>query len=484
MKILSSLQVKTAEQDAVSNGIFSFNKLMENAAKSAFEYINSNFDIVNREIVAVCGKGNNGGDGLVLASLLEAHGAFVKLYFPFGMPKSSPATDFLYLAENMCITDTVPDSCHILIDALFGIGFDGNLDGNTKEIINRMNGCNAKKIALDVPSGVGADGKFFDNPFVADETLTFIALKPCFVLPKTSGFCGRVKVLDIGVPTREYAFKTTEMPQRKERDKNSHKGTYGTSLHITGSYGMCGAAILSAKASLVSGVGLQKNFVCDKNYSAFCASVPEAVTIPVDTALCGCPDIYERQLLKELSSADSLLIGCGLGNSEEAFRLIEKTLSITKIPTVIDADGINCVAQNIELLKTIDAPVIITPHPKEMSRLCKTSVEEIENNRSEYAKRFAVKTNCIVVLKGANTVIASPDGRVFFNMTGNPGMAKGGTGDVLSGMISARLAMGENPLNSALDSVYLHGLAGDKAAEKYSTEGMSPLDIISELKTI
>jgi len=247
---------------------------------------------------------------------------------------------------------------------------------------------------------------------------------------------------------------------------------------------MCGASILAAKASLVSGVGIQKNLVCDKNYTAFCVSVPEAVTVPCDTLPNGCLDVFESVLEREILSADSLLIGCGIGQTENAKELVYKALKTTKIPTVIDADGINLIAGDIELLKTIEAPVIITPHPKEMARLCGVSVTEIQNNRPEYAKKIAVKADCIVVLKGANTVVASPDGKVYFNTTGNSGMATGGSGDVLSGMISARLAMGETPISAALSCVYLHGLSGDMATKKYSMNGMLPTDMIKELKTM
>jgi len=484
MKILSTFQVRAAEQDAVSNGIFSYKDLMENAAEAMFCYLKENFKLSGLKFLIVCGKGNNGGDGLVLALKLKSFGAFVSVCFPMGKPSSNPASEFVSLAKELNVIDDIPEKCDILIDALFGIGFDRLQDDFTKEIIDKMNNCKAKKISVDVPSGVNADGKFCDNPFYADITLTFIALKPCFVLPKTSEFCGKVFVLDIGVYTKEYAYLTTEKPQRVKRLKNSHKGTYGTTLHITGSYGMCGASVLASMSALVSGVGIVKNFVCDKNYAAFCTSVPQAVTIPVDTTFTGCPDIYDKQLLKEISNADSLLIGCGLGINDDSKRLVKRTLEITKIPTVIDADGINCIVGNIELLRKIDAPVIITPHPKEMSRLCGISVNEIEENRAECAKRFSVKTNCIVVLKGANTVIASPDGRVFFNMTGNPGMATGGSGDVLAGMISAHLAMGENPLDAALGSVYLHGLAGDNGIKRMNMEALLPTDIITELKTI
>ena len=484
MKILSISQIRAAEKNAVSSGIFSFHDLMENAAKQVFDYLNEKIIDGVKNICVVCGSGNNGGDGLVLAKMLRESGNNVSLVFPCGLPKSSPATDFLFISEEIDILNDVPQKCDILIDALFGIGLNRPLDGSAETTVDKMNRSEAFKISLDVPSGINGDGEFGAGGFFADLTLTFIALKPCFVLPLTNDFCGEVKVLDIGVKVSDYSYKTTELPKQVRNNKNSHKGTFGTALTLTGSYGMCGASILSAKAALVSGVGLVKSFVCDKNYSAFTSAVPEAVTIPCETHLCGAPAIYEKQLVSALSGANALLLGCGLGLSEEAENIVKIVLKTTNIPTVIDADGINIVAQNIELLKEMNAPKIITPHPKEMARLCKTNINEIENNRVEVAKRVAENTNSVVVLKGANTIIASPYGEIFFNMTGNIGLATGGSGDVLAGMITARICKGETPLEAAKNAVWLHGFAADRLAQRYNYGGITPSDIISELKTI
>ncbi len=483
MKILTVEQIRTAEQDAISSGVLSFKDLMLCAAKKFYDSIINSIS-VNKDICIVCGKGNNGGDGLVLSKLLKDSGYPVSVCFPLGLPTSSPANEFIHYADSLNIVNKIPLSCDILIDALFGIGLDRPLEGSVIKIISDMNNCKARKIALDIPSGVNADGKFADNTFIAHQTFTFIALKPCFVLPKTSGFCGEVTVLDIGVAPKEYAYLTTETPQKTARNKNSHKGSYGTALMLTGSYGMCGASILAARAALVSGVGIVKNFVCDKNYTAFTLSVPEAVTIPVDTLPCGTPDIYDRQLVSALSSSTAFLVGCGLGNNEESAKLIKRSLLLTRIPTVIDADGINCLAGSIEFIKEIKAPVVITPHPKEMARLLNVNVEDVEENRPEYAKRVAVKYGCTVVLKGANTVIASKDGKVYFNLTGNPGLATGGSGDVLAGMITARICLGETPETAAENAVWLHGFAADRLAKRYNLEGILPSDVIEELKTI
>mgnify|MGYP002512630120 CR=1 FL=1 len=346
-----------------------------------------------------------------------------------------------------------------------------------------MNECNAEKIAVDIPSGVFGDGGRDETSFVADFTVTFIAYKPCFFLPETVDLFGEVKLLDIGVPVIDYAYSIITAPHIRKRPKNSHKGTYGTALLLCGSYGMCGAEVLAARAALRSGVGLVKAIVCDKNYTAFCQSVPEAVTIPVPTLTDGTPEVFDRTILSATSSSNALLLGCGLGSSDEAKRIVKNALLISKIPVIVDADGINAIASDINILRKTKAPVILTPHPKEMSRMTGLSVAEIERNRMKIAKKFAIDYGCILVLKGANTVVAAPDGRVFINNIGNPGMATGGSGDVLSGIIASFVSQGMDTFKSAIAGVYIHGLAGDDVTEKYSMMGNTPTLMLNELPT-
>jgi NAD(P)H-hydrate epimerase len=204
----------------------------------------------------------------------------------------------------------------------------------------------------------------------------------------------------------------------------------------------------------------------------------------VETAASGAPVVYDKTMLSALSGANSLLVGCGIGRSDEAKAAVKKALLYTNVPAVIDADGINAVAGDISILKNVNSEVILTPHPGEMARLLNTTVEDVEANRVVAAKRFACDNGCIVVLKGANTIVAAPNGEVYFNVTGNYGMAKGGSGDVLGGIIAALLANGYDALTAALTAVYVHGKAGDAAAEKYTKRTMTPCDIIGELKFI
>ncbi len=484
MKILNLNQIRAAEENAVSNGIFSYPDLMKNAGCAAAKIIEESYDVLNKKITVVCGVGNNGGDGLVIAGELCRAGALVTVCLPLGDVKTDTARQMYPLPNDITFTETLNNDCDIIIDALFGIGLDRPLQGDALSVIDNMNLCEAVKIAVDIPSGVMCDGGAPSKAFKADLTITFIALKPCLLLPETSQYCGRIVVADIGAPATAYEYLTTEPPKKTERPKNSHKGNFGTALIIAGSYGMCGAEILAARAALRSGVGIAKAMVCDKNYTAFCSAVPESVVLPVPTSLSGAPLLGDRDLDTFLSSGDALLIGCGLGSSEDAVRLVKRTLLRINIPVIIDADGINALVNDINIIGKIKAPVILTPHPGEMARLYNTSVEKIEHDRIGYARHLAETQSCVVVLKGANTVIASPDRRIFFNMTGNPGMATGGSGDVLAGMIVAALASGKTALGAARDSVYLHGLAADRATERISQTALLPSDIIEELKRL
>ncbi|MBO4468311.1 MAG: NAD(P)H-hydrate dehydratase [Clostridia bacterium] len=484
MKILTVEQIKAAEQDAVASGVLSFYDLMERAADKAAQYLLENVVGEGTEVFIVCGNGNNGGDGLVLADKLKNAGCAVSVFFPFGKPETSPAKDYLNLCDDLWIVEDIPEKSDVIIDALFGIGLNRPLVDYAARVIERMNACKAKKIALDIPSGCFADGRGESPAFMAELTLTFIALKPCFFLPPFNENCGKIEVLDIGVAVSEHAYLTIDRPENRPRPKNSHKGTFGTVLTLTGSYGMCGASVLSAKAALVSGVGMVKSFVPDKNYAAFTSSIPEAVVIPTETFSSGAMAVYGSQIQNEMASADSILIGCGIGSSNEAKNLVKAILEIANKPMVLDADGINAVAGNIELLRKTKTSVILTPHPGEMARLCQVPIGQIEQNRPGFAKRIAVTYGKIVVLKGANTIVAAPDGKVFFNRTGNPGLATGGSGDVLAGIIAARLALGESPVEAAKNGVWIHGFAADNALSKYSMSGLTPSDIITELKTL
>lgn len=482
MSVLTRALIVESEEKAVQNGIFSFRELMYTAGENAAKEILKRYEVKNKKIAVLCGTGNNGGDGCVIASILKNNGADVTVITPFGIPKTENAKYYYNLLENVNKTDAFSENYDIIIDALFGIGFNRKPDDFTKHLFRSVNKSKAIKISIDMPSGVECDnGIVFSDAICADLTLTFIALKPCFVLPSGSDYCGEVKVIDIGVAPVGKTYDIIKKPTFQKRKHNSHKGTYGTALLIVGSYGMAGAAMLSSKAALRSGLGIAKCVVPKSIYDAFTCYLPEAVCVPSNETEKGILDFNFLDFENLLSGCDAVLCGCGMGNDENTKKIISYLLNNCTKPIIIDADGINSMLDSIELLKSSEVPVVLTPHPGEMARLCKVTVPEIENDRVGFAKRFATEYGCCVVLKGANTIVAESNGNVSFNIFGNPGMATGGSGDVLAGITVSLLAQGFNSEDAAKSAVYLHSLAADKAVQKRNMHSLLPSDIIEEL---
>ncbi len=482
MSVLTAALIKSSEESAVKSGAFSFRELMYTAGTTAGKIIFQKYDCQGKKIAVVCGNGNNGGDGFVIASYLYELGADVTIVTPLGIPKTENALYYYKKAEKIKKTANLSGDFDIIIDAVFGIGLDREVSQSLCELFEKINKSSAIKIAVDIPSGIEADtGKVLGAAVCADLTISFIALKPCFLLPYGSDYCGEVFVADIGVAPCGYTYQTIKKPHFPKRPHNSHKGTFGTALLICGSYGMAGAAILAAKAALRSGLGIAKCVLCEGIYSAFTSALPEAVCLPKKQSSDGklCFDGFD--LPTALSGCSALLFGCGIGQSDDTFKILEEIIEKSNIPTVIDADGINLISQSIDLLKKSKAPIIITPHPGEMARLCGCTTAEIEADRINKAKQFAKEYNCIVVLKGANTIVATSNGDISINIIGNPGMATGGSGDVLAGILVSLLAQGIPPIEAAKSAVYLHSEAGDRVAKRRGERSLIPSDIIEEL---
>ncbi len=480
--VLDKALIKKSEESAVESGAFSFRELMYRAGCAAADAVTKKYGCQGKKIAVMCGNGNNGGDGFVAAGKFYENGADVTLILPLGAPKTEDAVYFFGKLNNIKIADGLTDSYDIIVDAVFGIGLNRKMSDEINLLLGKANTLKAKRIAIDVPSGVETDsGQILGTVFDADLTVTFIALKPCLLLPPASDYCGETVVADIGVKPVNRKYSVIKSPVFPKRRRNSHKGTYGTALLFCGSYGMAGAAIMSCKAALRSGTGIAKCVICDGIYQAFTCSVPEAVCIPVKQDLNGMFDPDDIDLNSVFEKASAVLFGCGTGAGNSTLELLDRIIDSSKIPILLDADGINLLASNIDILRKSKAPVIITPHPAEMGRLCGKSTAEIEADRVAAAGEFAVKYGCTVVLKGGNTIVASKDGEISFNILGNPGMAKGGCGDVLSGIIVSLLAQGFSAKQAAEGGVYLHSLAGDKAALKKGQRAVLPSDIIEEL---
>lgn len=482
MSVLTRARVMESEETAVKSGAFSFRELMLNAGTKAGVAILKKYDVNSKKIAVLCGNGNNGGDGCVIANLLYSHGADVTVITPFGIPATENAKHYYDGLEFIKKTEAFTPDYDIVIDALFGIGFNREPDSKTKELFRAVNNSNAVKISIDIPSGVVCDSGFvWDTAVMADLTLTFIALKPCFVLPIGSDFCGEVQVIDIGVSPVKESYSVINKPVFPKRRHNSHKGTYGTALLICGSYGMAGAAMLAAKAALRSGLGIAKCVMPESIYPAFTAFLPEAVCVPSAETENGTLDFGKLNINELFRDCDAVLCGCGLGKGENIEKIVTYLIKNCTKPLILDADGINAVAESIEILRKGKAPIILTPHPGEMARLCKSTVAEIESDRITAAKGFAEDYGCTVVLKGSNTIVAESNGNLSFNIIGNAGMATGGSGDVLAGVTVSLLAQGYSPEIAAKNAVYLHSHAGDKAATKRSQHALLPSDIIEEL---
>ena len=505
MIVVNSETMRNIESAAENSGI-KMESLMEKAGVRVAELASK---IISEKkltkVCIACGSGNNGGDGFVAARMLaklcsvkvimvsEVKSPLAKMNLGL-LPDN---VEVLYYTSRYYESVGIIKEAEMIIDAVYGIGFRGELSAESANLME-MCGENktAVKIAVDLPSGAVCDtGAVSFGCFKADYTVSFTALKPAHVLYPSADFCGEILVKSVGVPSRlmrhsPFIMMTTDtyisenpLPQK---EKSAHKGTNGTLLALCGSYGMSGAAVMSGMAALRTGIGLLKMAVPKSIYTIAAEKLPEALFIPLEQDKDGIVDIDEYGKLDEAlrGNATAALIGCGLGVNNNIKSLVALLISGSDKPLVIDADGINLISSNINILKRASAPIIITPHPGEMARLIGSDVNTVQNDRYNIARNFAGEYGVTVVLKGANTLIALPDGRVYVNMTGNSGMAKGGSGDVLAGMAASFMAQGLSAEAAAINAVYYHGLAGDKCAEKYSRRSMLPSDIISELKYI
>ncbi|OGO90492.1 MAG: hypothetical protein A2Y17_12740 [Clostridiales bacterium GWF2_38_85] len=437
-----------------------------------------------KKVCVVCGSGNNGGDGYVAAVYLSADGVDVSVVMS-GEPKTEDARYFFekYKSKGGKLADvteiaasTEVDAATHIIDAIFGYGFHGEPKGSQIKLIRAVNQSNAFVLSVDIPSGCESDTAEFTEAVDADVTLALGYLKAANVSYPAYGKCGRVELADLGFPKRidEIAYDnrfitllndSTVLPLLPKREDNSHKGSFGTLALYCGSENMVGAAKLAAVAALKSGVGLVKLINDEKTLNYLKQSLSE----PVFEYISEAP-----------AKATACVVGCGFGRARDA--LLAKLLSAIKIPLCIDADGINFVADNIYILKSISADnivtkVVLTPHPTEMARLTGKTTEYIQSHRLEVAGRFAQEQRVVLVLKGARTVVATPD-RLYVNTGGSAALAKGGSGDVLSGMIGAYLTQGMSAENAAVTAVYLHGKAGDRQSEIVGMDSVMPSELL------
>jgi len=515
MKLVTSAQMKSIDSRTIREYKTPGIELMEKAglgtAEACRRYLS---DCAGKRVLIVCGRGNNGGDGLVAARYLAKWKARVQILL---LGKKDQLTGDAKTNLNRAVkhrlairqatkADNLPDMlpADLIVDAIFGTGFEGEVRGLEKSAIEKINRSGIPVVAVDIPSGLNADTGKFDPVCVRAAVTVTMGLPKMgqFFFPGKD-FCGEVKVVDIGlapnaVETEKLELELISAEEVKNyiplRPGNIHKGGAGRIFMLAGSTGLTGAACLACESALLAGAGIVVLGVPESLNQIFEAKLTEVITKPL-------PDVGKKgalalrglgEIKNHLEWADCIAIGPGLGQNYQTVELIQRLVSMRiNRPLVLDADGINAFAKKPELLKDLPFPVILTPHPGELSRLIGVPIPEIEKKRVEIAKKTAREFNLVLVLKGAPTVVADPEGAVFVNSTGNSGLAKAGSGDVLTGIISGLLAqkvklekgeiLSRQVLESALAGVYLHGLAADLNKTARTTYSMLASDIMRSL---
>lgn len=499
MKVFRAEQIKQIDNYCISVLGIPSNILMENAAFSVI----SNLELHNNSFVIVCGVGNNGGDGLAVARQLIARGIHTSIFVVGNKDKGTE--DFklnknilekmnqkiYYIEKNEDIKFFAReiDNSNIIIDSIFGIGLTRNIEGVFKDVIQVINSSNKKVIAIDIPSGVNSDtGEIMGIACLCDETMSFVCYKHAFLNSKCRKYIGKLKVENIGIPDfvlskfEEEANISDKYEMAKlipTRDIDGHKGTYGKVAIIAGSKGFTGAAYITTEAAIRAGSGLVTLCTDEYTQNIISTKLVEAMT---------CNYNLEKERFENIiSNYDCIAIGPGLGNNEKTLELLKYVLKNHKGKIIIDADGLNVLKDNLDILNNKEADVVITPHPGEMARLINKDIAYVNDNRLKIAYNFSKKYNITVLLKGHNTVITKEHNNYkYVNFTGNSAMASGGMGDCLTGIIASFMGQGLDSLDSARLSAYLHGLVGDKLSkDMYAVRATNIIENISkEIKTL
>ncbi|MDP1624044.1 MAG: NAD(P)H-hydrate dehydratase [Bacteroidales bacterium] len=498
MKILPTSLVREADAYTVINEPINDIDLMERAASACFSWLKDHITF-DHKIRVFCGSGNNGGDGLAIARMMFGAGFSVNVYTLSSPEKMSPSckANFQRLQEcqksgmqNFKMLEHPSDLPEIavtdvVIDAIFGSGLSRPSEVFTATVIQHINSSGARVVAIDVPSGLFCDGTSqtisLHQIIQADFTLTFAPPKLAFFFPENDPFVGNWQLLDIGLhqnfidtaEVQNFMLEEWDMATLlKKRNKFAHKGVFGHALLIAGSTGKMGAAVLSAKACLRSGAGLVTVVSPGSGVDIMQTAVPEAMLV-VD------PDKDQFTDPPEISAFSAIAIGPGIGTSPKTANALKLLIQQAPFAMIFDADAINILAENKTWLGFIAKECIFTPHSKEFERLVGRSSNNFERNQMQ--RDFSFRYQCYVVLKGAHTAITTPEGLCYFNTTGNSGMATGGSGDVLTGIIAGLLAQGYSSFESCILGVYIHGLAGDFAAKEQGFESLIAGDIINHL---
>lgn len=508
--LLNGQEMKACDERTIEYYQIPSMVLMERAALGFVEvFCRAGYDMTR--IGIVCGMGNNGGDGLAVARLLYQKNLSIKVFLIGDENKATkqtakqleivrkygiPACFIKELSESE--KEQELQSCTILVDAIFGVGLSREVTGKYAKIIELMNRCPVPKAAIDIPSGIDAgNGQVLGCAVKAHMTVTFAFCKAGLVLYPGADYAGNVTVAKIGITEESFEKKPYLYTHSKDeilemlpvRPARSNKGTFGKVVLVVGSKGMAGAAYLAAMAACRTGCGLVRIVTPEENREILQTLVPEAVLTLYDSHN---PENNEQELLEAFRWGNVIGIGSGLGVSSTSEYLMELVLNHSNIPVVIDGDGLNIIANKKELLKQYEYGIIITPHLGEMSRLAQLPIKEIQGKIVESALDFAREYKVCCVLKDARTVVVNGKGdgqnqteeHAYLNLTGNNGMATGGSGDILMGMICSLAAQGMEAQDAAVAGVHLHGCAGDMAAERIGKRGMIARDILEAIPQV
>ncbi len=495
LPVLTADQMRQADQQAIRDEPIASIDLMERAARACCAWIGHHVPLASQPVFAIlCGPGNNGGDGLAIARLLFQAGHTVRVFLVPSEKGLSPEAAAnlerlkttavpIVLLEAEAVLPLLAEH-EVVVDALFGTGLDRKLQGAYRALIMALNALPNKVVSIDMPSGLFAEDNSTNDPKAivqADDVLTFECPKLALLLPENAPFVGHLHILPIGLDKVfmaslkspyhlvETSDPPTWMPLRHRAD---HKGHHGHALLVAGRRGSMGAAVLAAKAAARSGVGLLTVHVPNGTEGILHATVPEAMLSIDSSAEC-------VTQLPGTGHFTATGMGPAIGQDKETANLLKRLIQDPPGPLIVDADALNILSDNKTWLAFLPNTSILTPHPKEFDRLTEKAASGFE--RLQRARAFAQRFGVVLVLKGAYTAVCSRDGQVYFNPTGNPGMAKGGSGDVLTGIITGLVAQGLPSLPAAQLGVYVHGLAGDLAAEELGMDGMLPSDLVERL---
>ncbi len=501
MIIYNSKQVIAVENNARASGITQ-DRLMENAGSAVAKVIGDRYDAEKLKVTVFCGKGNNGGDGFVVARKLLQSGAKVIVVLAEGEIKSECAKgmfDFLLplgirvvQGDDIATVESAVKASNLIVDAVYGIGFKGELKPKIRILFDLIKKYNVETVSIDAPSGVDCDTATADaNAIKASLTVTFFQKKLCHVIYPAYKLCGETIVTDIGTPNDAFVQSSVGMMSddyykrvMPKRSPDSHKGSFGTLGLVCGSYGMIGAALIAAESAIKSGVGLVQIAASRSMYpimaSRLVVPVYKIYDDSVTQSLCG--DCAEN-IVADFEKCNAMLIGCGCGRTADTFKLVKGVLEGTEKAVVIDADGLNVLADN-DGLDLIRSNTILTPHCAEMARLCKADISQIKSDKLYYGSKLATEHGCTVVLKDASTLVFLPDGRVIVFTGGNDGMATAGSGDMLAGIIASFAAQGVDTYDAALLGVHIHSKCGLIAAKKLSKRSMTATDMVNCLSEV